>query len=133
MHWVLVVINMEKKLIRFCDSLGSNSSKGALSLVPSIILRYLKDEWDNKKRGNDGEMNWGEWGYDFDQSKIPQQLNGYDCGIFVFFAANYISKNQELTYSQADIDTIRPKLILLLLGKWKLTNDCDITRINQDG
>ena len=68
MHWAASVIFMQEKCIRFYDSMGG---KGAKYLEG--LLRYLKDEWIDKKKTNRGD--WDEWQL-IDTKDIPLQQNG---------------------------------------------------------
>ena len=129
-HWTLVVVDMRLKRIRYLDSQGFGKSTLVLEQVPKLILRYLKDEWEDKKKQKLGEMNWNDWRIDVNQTNIPQQSNNHDCGIFTFMNANFLSIEQELTFNQNQIDHIRPKLVLLLLDQWMLGEDGLIVRRN---
>ena len=41
---------------------------------------------------------------------VPQQRNGYDCGVFTCTFVNYLSKNLELRFSQDDMPNFRARL-----------------------
>ena len=91
---------MDQKQIRYLDSMGLGSSKSSLQHYPDIILRYLKDEWEDKKTCLVSEMmNWEEWYIDIDHEDTPQQENGYACGIFTFLNTNFLSMNKQLTFT----------------------------------
>ena len=95
-----VFLNMVNK-IHYLDLLARRHSDPA---VPLTIIQYLKDKWNDKKK--EGEMTWEQWQIDTSQTKIPQQENGYDCSIFTFLFANFMSIDKELTFTQCDVDMI---------------------------
>jgi sentrin-specific protease 1 len=43
---------------------------------------------------------------------VPEQRNGYDCGVFLIVFADYLSKAAQLDFSQEDIDLFRAKIAL---------------------
>jgi sentrin-specific protease 1 len=69
-HWVLVVIDIEKKKIQHYDSMESTSSKGATKRLENI-LRYTNDLYKNEY----GVNMINDWVLD-DVDNIPRQSNG---------------------------------------------------------
>jgi sentrin-specific protease 1 len=41
---------------------------------------------------------------------IPQQKNGYDCGVFVCMFAEYLSRNESFDFDQKHMDYFRRKI-----------------------
>jgi sentrin-specific protease 1 len=41
---------------------------------------------------------------------VPQQQNGYDCGVFSIMCADYVSDNLPLSYVQEDMQNNRVKI-----------------------
>lgn len=48
---------------------------------------------------------------------MPQQTNGYDCGVFVLKYADYIARDAELDFTQSDMPHFRKIIMLDLLRK----------------
>jgi hypothetical protein len=55
-----------------------------------------------------------DWPREFPK-RIPQQLNGCDCGVFTLLFANYAGRDAPLTFSQAHIDDLRVRIVHELL------------------
>ncbi|KAE8878634.1 hypothetical protein PF005_g16177 [Phytophthora fragariae] len=104
MHWCMAVIFMTEKRIQYYDSmLGS----GAACL--KILLRYLHDESEHKKKQKFDEEGWELVTCTPD---TPQQNNGSDCGVFSCMFADYLSQNKPLTFKQKDISFHRHRMVL---------------------
>ncbi|XP_078259869.1 sentrin-specific protease 2-like [Rhinoraja longicauda] len=109
-HWCLTVADLRKKLILHFDSMGQWNDD-----VCWTLLRYLQEESRNKK------------GHQLDSSKwvlrsmrsheVPQQLNGSDCGVFVCKYADYIARDEKITFTQHDIPYFRMKMVWEILHK----------------
>lgn len=115
-HWTLSVVNVQRKTISYYDSAGGGkvnmgccpASYGTPEDHMKRILAYLSKEHQDKK---DEPLPEG-WkinpvGQSEDvlipQGRIPQQQNGYDCGVFVCKYADCISRGEPLTFTQSDI------------------------------
>ena len=76
-HWTCAAINFHEKTITYYDSMGGGGRN-----VLQILLRYLKDEHENKKHSslpNPEEYQLISLG-----TSIPQQSNeSLDCGVFM--------------------------------------------------
>lgn len=108
-HWATSVIFMQEKCIRFYDSMGGNGTRYLEGL-----FRYLKDEWRDKKKTDRGD--WDEWqliGYTED---IPQQHNGFDCGVFTCMFADALSRGMPLCFTQQHITPFREHITLSILN-----------------
>lgn len=91
-HWTLVVVEPNRRLVTFYDSLGSKTTTIAAQ-VRSYFARLF----------GESESAWRI----VIASNIPRQTNGYDCGVFVLkFADNLINK-RSLTFSQTDVSSER--------------------------
>ena len=58
------------------------------------VLRYLEDEWNDKRRGIPFPKE--EWKLVNTGNKVPQQGNGDDCGVFVCAFAENISRSKNV-------------------------------------
>ena len=47
----------------------------------------------------------------------PRQTNGYDCGVFASFCAPYMSLQEQLDFSQNDIQHFRIRMMVDILNK----------------
>lgn len=84
-HWILCFVDMYYKCLYALDSLlGANTS-----VVLENILRYLEDEFRDKKKI---VLNRSEWTVrPADTNSTPQQPNSYDCGVYTCMFANVLT------------------------------------------
>lgn len=109
-HWCLVCVDFEKKSIGYYDSLGGRNFK-----CLKLILKYLMLEHLDKKRKDFHPSGW----LLINMKNCPQQLNLWDCGVFVCMFAEYLSRDAPLNFSQKHMTKFR-KLITYELKKKKL-------------
>ena len=99
-HWTLLVFYMMSKELHYYDSQNGDGCK-----YLQYGLRWLSDEYMDKKQT---VLNFNEWRCFHKESGVPQQTNGYDCGVFVLMFAIAIAYNQPLTsFSQEDMPRYR--------------------------
>ena len=53
LHWEGVVVFMEEKRVRWCDSFGQTRWK-----VLKDLMRYLKDEWEHQYESRWSDREW---------------------------------------------------------------------------
>ena len=99
-HWTILVFYMLLKEIHYYDSRSGNGDK-----YIDYGLRWLADEIMDKK-GIAIDIN--EWTQYQQEVHVPQQNNGYDCGMFVLMCARAIAYNQPFSsYHQRDVQRYR--------------------------
>jgi len=104
-HWTLLVFFMQLKELHYYDS-----SNGDGSRYLQYGMRWLSDECMDKTRES---LNMNEWQCFHKEPGVPQQENGYDCGVFVLMCARAIAYNQPLTsYHQDNMQRYR-----LMIGR----------------
>ncbi|KAG6971224.1 hypothetical protein JG687_00002180 [Phytophthora cactorum] len=104
MHWCMAVIFMTEKRIQYYDSMHGS---GAACL--KVLLGYLHDESEHKKKQKFNEEGWRLVTTTPD---TPQQNNGSDCGVFSCMFADYLSQNKPLSFVQKDIPFHRHRMVL---------------------
>lgn len=87
-HWTLVVIDFKSQAFTYYDSLASKSSAVAMKWL-DIAKRWLIDEAHHKGR-DEHIKNIKDWKMEPAPAGLPQQPNGYDCGLYVIMYASYI-------------------------------------------
>ncbi|VWU51740.1 sentrin-specific protease 1, putative, partial [Hepatocystis sp. ex Piliocolobus tephrosceles] len=105
-HWTLGAIDMKNKKIKLYDSLNKQNKNFFYH-----ISQYVVDEMMDKKNI---KMTLDDWQYDKEgksEQGIPQQHNGYDCGVFTCMFAKCLSFNREFDFNQQDIREIRLKMV----------------------
>ena len=107
MHWTLAVVYPQKKRIEYFDSM-----RGKGEFYMAGLLQWIKDEASTK--GHD--INMEEWTTYSRSHEIPQQGNGFDCGVFTIIAADFLSDNLPLQYSQSDMRLFRLKIVVRILN-----------------
>jgi sentrin-specific protease 1 len=109
-HWTLAVINVRDKRFEYYDSLD-----GHHEYILKDLKRYLKDEYKDKKKS---EIDLSDWEFYIPNRKeIPQQLNGFDCGMFCCTFANFVSQDYDFIFTQSNMKYLRKKALLNILSK----------------
>ncbi len=105
-HWVLVVVDIEQREINFYDSMGGNGNE-----YLHAILKWLQADSED----NDIPFDESDWILTDHKKDIPQQTNGYDCGVFVLMTAEYKTNHYEFNYNQDDMPRIRMEIATQIL------------------
>ena len=108
MHWCMVMVDVARKEVRYFDSMGAGGEP-----YLKAMKRYLEDEHRTKK-GSELE---GGWTLTRTTRDTPRQTNGYDCGVFASFCAHYMSLQEQLDFSQDDIQHFRIRMMVDILNK----------------
>nr|XP_044999446.1 sentrin-specific protease 2-like [Jaculus jaculus] len=107
-HWSLVVIDLRRKSLTYLDSMGQNGNR-----ICQILFQYLQEESKTKRNIDLNPLEWSL--YSMGPEEIPQQLNGSDCGIFTCKYADYISRDQPITFSQQQMPLFRKEMVWEIL------------------
>jgi Ulp1 family protease len=87
-HWMVMVIDQEKKLLHLHDSNQARSPKGVPFTVLTHVIRFLQEESHDKCGRGFTEMD----GYSkMEIVPTPQQANAFDCGAFNCQVAEFTS------------------------------------------
>ncbi|KNA24354.1 hypothetical protein SOVF_016580, partial [Spinacia oleracea] len=97
-HWCLAVINVKDKSFQYLDSLGGRDLK-----VLKVLARYFADEVKDKT-GKEIDVN--SWELEFVED-LPEQQNGFDCGVFMIKYADFFSRGLGLHFSQEKMPYFR--------------------------
>ncbi|CAI0626881.1 unnamed protein product [Linum tenue] len=97
-HWCLAIINRKDRKFQYLDSL-----KGRDSRVLKNLARYYVEEVKDKSKV---DIDLSEWEYEFPED-LPEQLNGYDCGMFMIKYADFYSRGLGLCFSQETMPYFR--------------------------
>lgn len=99
-HWTLLVFYMLLKEVHFYDSMSGDGAKYLKN-----GLRWLADESMDKKKT---ALNTHEWKLSHQEIHVPQQHNGFDCGVFVVMCTRAIAYNQPFSsYHQSGMPQYR--------------------------
>ncbi|CAG0889235.1 unnamed protein product [Cyprideis torosa] len=108
MHWTLAVLDMQKKVIRYYDSLLSDNST-----CLNLLLDYLEQELKDKKKE---VLDKAQWVMESPKD-IPAQQNGYDCGMFTCRFAETLSRRGKIIFNQEDMPYFRKRTVYEILKK----------------
>ncbi|CAH2078953.1 unnamed protein product [Thlaspi arvense] len=97
-HWTLAVINNRDRKFLYLDSLNGVDSK-----ILNALAKYLGDEVKEKSGKN---IDVSSWDMEFVED-IPQQQNGYDCGMFMLKYIDFFSRDLGLCFSQEHMPYFR--------------------------
>lgn len=97
-HWCLAVINKKDEKFQYLDSLGGRDKQ-----VMTVLARYFVDEVKDKS-GKDIDVS--SWKQEFVED-LPEQKNGYDCGVFMIKYSDFYSRDVGLCFNQEHMPYFR--------------------------
>eukprot|EP00927_Polykrikos_kofoidii_P085244 TRINITY_DN9218_c0_g1_i1.p1 TRINITY_DN9218_c0_g1~~TRINITY_DN9218_c0_g1_i1.p1 ORF type:complete len:887 (+),score=139.97 TRINITY_DN9218_c0_g1_i1:268-2661(+) len=103
-HWALGVIDFKAKGFRYFDSMFCNPHRNFVT----FLRKYVEDEHKSKKSSPFPGID--SWDLIKHKDPVPQQRNGFDCGVFTCCFADYFSASKPLDFSQADMPTLRLRI-----------------------
>ncbi|KAH8386409.1 hypothetical protein KR093_000341, partial [Drosophila rubida] len=106
-HWCMAIIHMRNKTIRYYDSMGKPNQ-----MVLNALESYLREESLDKRKV---PFDTSDFKIESVQN-VPQQTNGSDCGVFSCMFAEYITRDQPLSFSQENMEYFRKKMVLEICG-----------------
>jgi sentrin-specific protease 1 len=93
-HWTLAVVYVRKKEIVYFDSMNGDGTRYLQALA-----RWFREDVKDKKGV---EVDTSEWALR-NELNVPQQQNGFDCGVFAVTFADFLSDNLPLQFNQQEI------------------------------
>ncbi|VDD80927.1 unnamed protein product [Mesocestoides corti] len=118
-HWCLAAGDLRKKTLTFYDSMG-----GENDLCLETLLSYLDSESRDKRQRPLEDM--AAWKKINTGSSVPQQNNGCDCGVFLCTFAEFLSRDADFKFSQADMPDIRLRMKYEILTQQLLTTGTNL-------
>ena len=106
-HWSLASIDFRVPGVFYYDSLGSSNNS-----ILTALLHYLSEEHKDKRGMKINLSNFAKHTID-----CPPQQNDSDCGVFCCKVADYLSRDLQLDFSQADMKYFRKRMI------WEILKD----------
>ncbi|KAK3356338.1 hypothetical protein B0T25DRAFT_536540 [Lasiosphaeria hispida] len=105
-HWVLAYLRFRNKTIDIYDSLASSELHGhaAKSLVQSFFAKF------------DPCQDFSKWHVTSGSYAFPQQLDGWNCGIFTIAMAFYVATRHSLPSKPFHSTLWRSAILRLLVG-----------------
>lgn len=107
LHWCLAVLNIRDQRIEYYDSLNGRDPCSAL------FKDYLETEHQSKKNQPIDLSSWQAIQY----LDIPQQNNGYDCGVFACQFARCASQDKPFSFKQADMPYLRNRMVVEIVQR----------------
>ncbi|KAM7331064.1 hypothetical protein ACRRTK_010253 [Alexandromys fortis] len=107
-HWSLIEIDLRKRSIIYYDSMGHTGQS-----ICETIFQYLQNESKTRRNMELDPLEWKQ--YSMTSAEIPQQLNRSDCGVFTCKYADYISRDQPVTFSQHHMPLFRKRMVWEIL------------------
>jgi sentrin-specific protease 1 len=106
-HWTLAVVYVQERRIHYYDSMSGGGDRHL-----KAIRQWLADECEQKQNT---VLDVRQWQLVHMEEHIPQQCNGFDCGIFAIVCASFISDNLPLLYSQLELADMRLKVCAAIM------------------
>jgi hypothetical protein len=107
-HWALCVADMAERIITYYDSLHRDGVQ-----YLQAMHQYIQDEFFSRKGTHLPHSD--KW--ILKSCAQGHQNNGYDCGVFAFAYALYLSVNKEINFNQEDIVHLRKRMGLYIEKK----------------
>ncbi|GLC36067.1 hypothetical protein PLESTF_000972800 [Pleodorina starrii] len=119
-HWCLAAVWPRRRLLQYFDSLGG--SRATADWVMGTLLRWLLTDAEDKgvthgsvdtagaAAGAAAEAAAAGWRREWSELRIPQQLDGGSCGVFVCAFAELLARGvppEAFGFSQTDIPAMR--------------------------
>lgn len=105
-HWVLVVVDIDRRTFMFCDSFLMSDPFDAVG----TIRRWLKDEVSHRL-GTDALDKMGIDGWPVLQNEgVPKQKGGGSYGVFALLLADCMSWGLPALFGQHDMQALRLRL-----------------------
>ena len=112
-HWNLVIVDVQNKSISFIDSISRSDSIANSCMTK--VAQFLSKEYENKNGTTNLEISTWE---KINAPDVPQQKNGYDCGVYLCcFIEKILHSQKLLTISSANMDYYRKRILLSLINK----------------
>lgn len=87
-HWTLIAVQPQCKTITYLDSLAPMSARSQKATKAiEVVQQYLLNEAEQCHVSFSRKA----WAVEFPGRAAPQQDNGSDCGMFVYFFARHLS------------------------------------------
>lgn len=103
-HWTLAVVDLRKKTIVYWDPMGQKRPD-----ILTMVFQYLQDESKVRRDIDLNPMKWKQ--HSMTAEEIPLQLNQSGCGMFTCKYADYISREQPITFSQQHVPLLRKQMV----------------------
>ncbi|CAK7333207.1 unnamed protein product [Dovyalis caffra] len=97
-HWCLAIINKKDQKFQYLDSL-----KGRDYRVLERLAKYYTEEVRDKSKK---DIDVSNWEHEFVED-LPEQENGYDCGVFMIKYADFYSRGVGLCFGQEHMPYFR--------------------------
>ena len=110
-HWTMIVISFLAKEICYVDSCAPFPGGKKYDDRLKIAIKFLKD-WAAKERISFDSKEWK-----LKMPEVPQQSNGFDCGMFTIYCAHYLSEDLPPYYNQEQMAINRLKVFAAILNK----------------
>ena len=110
-HWALGVVNIRAERFEMYDSMYSGDNQHLRRLQ-----RWTADEF-NRVEKKDIKKPVEQWDFYMPgRDLVPQQRNGFDCGVFSTMFAKWISEGKELPiqFDQSNMPHLRHRMALTI-------------------
>ena len=83
-HWVCAAVDLRHERVCFFDSMGSKRTD-----IVGHLKRWVQDEFRDKRGREVDASGWEEL---LPGGSVPQQENGFDCGVFTLMFADFLAR-----------------------------------------
>jgi len=117
MHWAVGVVDFKDRGFRYLDSMFGSPHRNFVR----FFRRYVNDEHRSKHGMPLEDIH--SWGMLEEPLGVPQQRNGFDCGVFTCGFAEYLVSGRTRLFGQADMPTLRKRLAARIIRADEMWDD----------
>ena len=104
-HWCLVTVDIKRHAIEYYDSDGS---KGTNFVAQRKCVDTVRDFVYGEHVATRGTA--AETFFQFMKRDLPQQVGGFDCGVFACQYAEHVTRRAPIAFSQWDVPYLRKRM-----------------------
>ncbi|XP_022227448.1 sentrin-specific protease 1-like [Drosophila obscura] len=102
-HWTLAVIDIPGQSIQYYDSLGGTHDQ----LLKALEVYLAKESRDKRKK----KLDTTKWSKEH-VAAMPRQTNFNDCGVYVCFIAEHLTRQRRLRFRKKNVPDYRTQMLL---------------------
>ena len=116
-HWILVVVSMQLELIEGYDSMYTKPTRRPTNTDIHIAMTTVKNFLEQQYEQQYNSSLSTSWRTATRSGAVPSQENGTDCGVFMLAYMDMISVEDDLNFSQTNINDFRARIKLSIINR----------------
>ena len=125
-HWVLVMIKPQDRIISFFDSFRGKSISIMLLIFGMLQEHYARNDKTDEE--------WESWSLEDCSFLCPYQEDCHQCGVHTLMRADCLARGKgvhDIWYENSDVEKYREFIAACLINKTYITDDEDIKPMDE--